>query len=72
MSEVIMSNIQLWRQKAAEGTLTTEEMKQAIAAIRAERTGAAGSSAVSKERKAVATAKKAPIDGDALLNSFLC
>lgn len=71
MSEVIMSNIQLWKQKAKEGTLTRDEMRQAVAAIRAERVGAGAVSAVAKEKKATATAKKAPIDSDALLQNFL-
>lgn len=36
-STFINENIQLWRQKAAAGTITTEEMKLAIEAIRKER-----------------------------------
>lgn len=71
MSEVINMSVQLWKQKAKEGTLTPAEMKQAIAAIRAERVGSHATSAVSKEKKVTAAAKKAPIDGNALLQSFL-
>lgn len=37
MSVVITENILEWRRKAAEGTITTEEMKLAIEAIRKER-----------------------------------
>ena len=70
MSEVIMSNIQIWRQKAADGTITLEEMRQAIAAIRKERVGASEKSDTSRAKKATAAAKKAPIDSDALLNEL--
>lgn len=37
MSVVITENILEWRRKAADGTITTEEMKLAIEAIRKER-----------------------------------
>lgn len=37
MSVVITENILEWRRKAADGTITTEEMKRAIEAIRKER-----------------------------------
>lgn len=71
MSEVILSNIQIWRQKAADGTLTIEETRQAIAAIRKERVGAAAVSATSKANKAAAAAKKAPVDSDALIDGLM-
>jgi len=70
MSEVILSNIQIWRQKSRDGTITLDEMREAIAAIRKERVGAGEVSAVSKERKAVAKAKAAPIDSQALLGEL--
>ena len=70
MSSVINSNIQLWRQKSRDGTITLDEMRQAIAAIRVERMGAGERSAVSKERKTIAKAKAAPIDSDALLGQL--
>jgi hypothetical protein len=71
MSEIIMSNIQIWRAKAADGTITLDEMRQAIQAIRIERVGASASSAASKEKKAVTAAKKLPIDSDALLDGLM-
>jgi len=70
MSSVINSNIQLWRQKSRDGTITLDEMRQAIAAIRVERMGAGERSAVSRERKSTAKAKAAPIDSDALLGQL--
>ena len=72
MSDTIAANIQIWRQKSRDGTITREEMKEAIAAIRKERVGASAKSAVSRERKATATAKAkvAPIDSDALLGEL--
>ena len=71
-SAVIQSQIQTWRQKVANNTITTEELTEAIAAIRKERVGAAGVSAASTERKttAKAKAKAGPIDSDALLDGL--
>ena len=60
-------NVQMWRQKAREGTLTLAETRAAIAAIRAERIGASAVSAASTERKTAAKAKAKPISGDDLL-----
>lgn len=71
MSEVILSNIQIWRSKAADGTLSMEDCRAAIAAIRKERVNAAVVSATSKTNKAAAAAKKAPIDSDAMLDSLM-
>lgn len=71
MSEVILSNVQVWRQKILSGVvLPPEEMKEAIAAIRKERVGASVVSAASKEKKVSARAKLEAIDSDKLLNSF--
>lgn len=70
MSAVISSQIQLWRQKAADGTLTLDEAKEAIAAIRKERTAASATSDTSRTRKSTAKAKAAPIDSDALLGEL--
>lgn len=69
-SETISANIQVWRQKAREGTLTTDEMRQAIAAIRKERVGASAVSAASTARKTAAKAAKAPVDSEALLSEL--
>lgn len=72
MSDTIITQIQSWRQGAAAGTLTLDEMRQAIAAIRKERVEASAVSSASKERKATAKAKAnaAPIDSDALLGEL--
>ena len=37
MSPDMNAKVQLWRQKAREGTLTQDEMKEAITALRADR-----------------------------------
>lgn len=71
MSEVILSNIQIWRQKCKDGTMTTDDMRQAINAIRKERVGASETSATSKTKKATAAAKAAPIDSDAMLDGLM-
>jgi len=61
MSSVISANIQLWRQKVADGTITKEELTEAIAAIRKERVGASVKSDTSRAKKAP---KEAPNVGD--------
>lgn len=72
MSEVTHAKIQEWRQRAAAGLMTLEEMREAIAAIRKERVEASTVSSASRERKASASAKAkaAPIDSDALLGEL--
>lgn len=59
----LQSKIALWRQKAAEGTMTPEDYREAIAALRAGRLAAAHSSAAKK-------AKKPAISGDDLLEEL--
>ena len=70
MSTVIPANIQTWRQKVRDDTITMEEMRDAIAAIRGERLGASNTSDASRERKSTAKAKAAPVDSDALLRDL--
>ena len=72
MSDIIFTRLQEWRQKAAAGTMTLDECREAIAAIRKERVQASAVSSVSKERKAAtaAKAKAAPIDSDAMLDEL--
>lgn len=69
-SEVIQANLQLWRQKALAGTLTLEESREAIAAIRKERAGASEKSTAAKTTRTAAKAKNAPIDSDKLLGEL--
>lgn len=70
MSVTVAANIQVWRQKCRDGTITLEEMREAIAAIRTERLGAGERSEASRERKTTAKAKAAPIDSDAMLKDL--
>jgi len=69
MSPEVNAKIQLWRQKAREGTLTQDEMKEAILVLRADRQGAASTSAASREKKAAGRAKAA-INSDSLLDEL--
>ena len=69
MSEVIAEKIQLWRQKAADNTITLDEMREAIAAIRRERVHAQEKSTTSKARKAKQEAN-ANINSDDLLGEL--
>jgi Arc/MetJ-type ribon-helix-helix transcriptional regulator len=70
VSEVIATNLQTWRQKARDGTISLEEMREAVAAIRKERIGASVASAASKERKTTAKEKAKPIDSGELLKQL--
>lgn len=50
----LQSKIAGWRQRAAEGTLTIEEMREAILHLRAGRVSAQNASAASTRKKAIA------------------
>lgn len=51
-SPELQAKIAIWRQKAIEGTLTAEEMKEAIVALRQGRVSAAATSDASRRAKA--------------------
>ena len=68
-SPEMQAKIQLWRQKAREGTLTQDEMREAIAALRQDRGGAAATSEKSREKKATSRAK-ANVNSDDLLSEL--
>ncbi len=53
ISPEISMKVAAWRQKAAEGTLTLDDMKEAIIHLRAGRVNAANASAASKRKKAI-------------------
>jgi len=65
MNLELQNQISIWRRKAADGTLTEDEMRQAILALRAGRVGAATAAAKSK-----ANAKKVVPDADTLLQEL--
>ena len=52
ISPDLQAKIALWRQKAIEGTLSEEEMAQAVVALRGGRVGAQIASTTSKAKKA--------------------
>ncbi len=54
LSPEMQSKISIWRQKAMEGTLTKEEMQEAVIALRGERRSAAAASSSAKRTKAKA------------------
>lgn len=60
------AKIALWRQKAAEGTLTIEEMREAVSVLRAGRVAAQRSSDESRTKRA----KKEIKTADALLDEL--
>ncbi len=70
MSDIINSNIQLWRQKSADGTITREEMRQAIEAIRKERVNASAVSTKSRATKTATKERAKPVDSDDLLSEL--
>lgn len=54
MTPELQSKITVWRQKALDGSITIEEMKEAIIALRQGRIGAAIASDASRRKKAKA------------------
>lgn len=62
-STELQAKIAVWRQKTRDNTMTTEEYKEAIAALRGDRKNAAATSEQSKRTKA----KAAVPDAKALL-----
>ena len=75
---VIEEKIQEWRRKSADNTITLDEMREAIQAIRKERIHAQEKSTTSRTRKAKSEAssggttssKAAPINSDDLLGEL--
>lgn len=55
----INQQVAVWRQKAAEGTLTLDEMKEAIKLLRAGRESAASASDAARRKKARVEVKSA-------------
>lgn len=59
MTPELNAKIAIWRQKQAEGTLTLDEMREAIIALRGGRVSASIASATSKAKKAPVVAPSA-------------
>ena len=53
MTPETQAKIAMWRSKAAEGTLTQEEMKEAILVLRGDRLSAAKASDSAKRKTAI-------------------
>lgn len=66
LSPETQAKVQLWRQKAREGTLSQEERREAIQLLRQDRIGAAQVSTASRAKKA----PKAPVNADDLLSEL--
>lgn len=66
MSPEMQSKIAVWRAKAEAGTLTEQEMVEAIRALRADRFGAATASDTAKRKRAAAAVP----DADDLLKEL--
>lgn len=66
MSPDLVSRVQIWRQRAKEGSLTEADMAEAIAAIRGDRKSAAIASDTSRRK----TAKAVVPDADDMLKEL--
>lgn len=66
VSTETQSKIAIWRQRAREGTLTKEEMREALQALAEDRVRAAGASSTSRTKKAA----KAAVNSDDLLGEL--
>lgn len=53
MTPELNAKISVWRQSALEGTLSQDDLREAIAALRGDRRGAAVASEKSKTKKAI-------------------
>jgi hypothetical protein len=65
-SPEVQAKIQLLRQKSRDGTLTQDEMREAIILMREGRVAASATSAKAKSRKS----SKASVNSDDLLNEL--
>jgi hypothetical protein len=63
----LINQVAEWRRKAADGTITLEEQKQAVLILRQNRTSALTASA---PKKGGGGKKKAPVNADALLGEL--
>jgi hypothetical protein len=66
MTPETQAKIQMFRQKSREGTITTEELREALAIMREDRVGAQTTSTASRTKKAA----KAAINSDDLLGEL--
>jgi len=66
----LQSKIASWRLRAAEGTLTLEEMKEAIVHLRAGRLGAATAAATAKRSSAAGGKRTVISNSDDLLDEI--
>lgn len=69
-SPELQAKIQLWRNKAREGTLTQAEMREAIAALRADRAQVPVATGGSKTPKSKPASRKTKPSGDDLFNEL--
>lgn len=69
MTPDMNAKVQLWRQKARDGTLTQEEMREALTALRADRTNSHTNSGASRAKRTTAKAK-ANINSEDLLSEL--
>lgn len=67
-SPELQSKLALWRQKSIDGTITLEELKEAVKIMRADRHAALD--AQMKSSSSGSRAKKAPVDTQKLLNDL--
>lgn len=66
-SPELQSKIAIWREKAIDGTITVEEMKEAVIALRAGRVSAAHASEGARAKKAATGKPTLSLDADDLL-----
>lgn len=69
-SPEVQSKIAIWRQKAIDGTLTKEEMMQAILIVRGDRKSAAVASEKATTTRAKTAKGKPVLNADDLLNDL--
>jgi hypothetical protein len=70
MSPENSAKIQAWRQASREGTLSQDQLREAITLIREGRVGASTTSSKARTASATSRAKKAPVNSDSLLDEL--
>lgn len=70
-SPEVQSKIALWRQRAIDGTLTKEEMAEAVVLLRQDRRGAAVASEKAVSARKKAAAPRVVPSADDLLNDLM-
>lgn len=69
-SPELLNQLKEWQRKASDGTITIDEMREAVKVLRQNRLGAADAAAKSKTGGGGGRKPKAPVDAGGLLDQL--